>query len=110
MEIGTLLFFGVGLCEINGGLSQFMIFIVIQTLAALSLLVFYLVGVRSILSLALIIKLAMFPFYFWFVNVGGVFSSFYLFLCSTIFKVPSVGLFGAFILRFNLAVFLCQFY
>jgi len=95
----------VGLCEINGGLSQFMIFIVIQTLAALSLLVFYLVGVRSILSLALIIKLAMFPFYFWFVNVGGVFSSFYLFLCSTIFKVPSVGLFGAFILRFNLAVF-----
>ena len=35
----------------------------------------------------------------------GVFSRFYLFLCSTIFKIPSVGLFGTFILRFNLGIF-----
>jgi hypothetical protein len=64
MEIGTLLFIGVGLCVLGGGLSQFMVFLIIQTLAAFCLLVGFRVGSGLVLSFAFIVKLGMFPFYF----------------------------------------------
>ena len=90
MEISTLVFMGVSYSIIKNNFSSLLSFFIIQALAAFSLLVFYCLGSAFGFSVALLLKLSMFPFYFWYMNIVFNFPNLIFFFSSSFFKLPSV--------------------
>jgi hypothetical protein len=96
MEVATLVFMGSGLSLFNNNFTFFIVFLVVQSLAAFMLLVFYRIGFYSLFTFSFLFKLAIFPFYFWFVSLGVGFGNVFLFISITFYKIPPLFLFYSF--------------
>lgn len=90
MEISTLVFMGMRYSLFKNNFSQLLTFFIIQTISAFSVLVFYVMGWNLAFTLSLILKLSMFPFHFWYLNLIPFFPNLVLFISRTVFKIPSM--------------------
>lgn len=104
MEISTLVFIGISYSFFKNNFSSLMIFFIIQAVSAFSLLVFYCVRNDFIFSLSLFLKLSIFPFFFWYINIAFCFPIFILFFSRTLFKIPAFCLANSFyyLVNYNL--------
>lgn len=88
-----LLFMGLSYTIFVHRYTQLMLYFLIQTLASFGILVFYTLGVDYLLYSALFLKLGMFPFISWYLNVLYRFPSFTLLVRRTLHKLPPLFLF-----------------
>lgn len=96
IEISILLFMGLSYTIFVHSYTQLMLYFLIQTLASFGILVFYTLNTRYLLYFALFLKLGMFPFISWYLNVLYRFPSFTLLLRRTLHKLPPLFLFYIF--------------
>lgn len=97
IELCTLLFIGICYTLFINRFSQLMFFFLVQTIASFNLLVFYIMSFHLLFLGSLFLKVAIFPFIHWYVNVVYRFPNFVLVFVSTLHKLPSMLLF----LRFS---------
>lgn len=90
IELRTLVFMGISYSRFKNNFSSLLVFFIIQTISALSLLVFFLVDRVMGFTFSILLKLSMFPFYFWYVNLLLSFPNTILFFSRTLFKLPSI--------------------
>lgn len=90
IELRTLVFIGISYTAFKNNFSSLLLFFIIQSLSAFSLILFYFIDSNTGFTLSLILKLAMFPFFYWYVNLIPRFNNFMFFLSRTVFKLPSV--------------------
>lgn len=104
IEIRTLVFIGVSYSFFKNNFSSLIIFFIIQAISAFSLLIFYCVSSGYIFTISLFLKLSIFPFFFWYINVAFSFPMFILFFSRTIFKIPAFSMANIFygLLDYNL--------
>jgi hypothetical protein len=81
---------GVSYSIYKNNFSQLLIFFIIQTIAAFSLLVFFTTSFSLGFTFSFLLKISMFPFYFWYVDLVSMFPNFLFFFSSTVFKLPSI--------------------
>lgn len=92
LEISTLIFMGMSYSLFKNNFSQLLTFFIIQTISAFSVLVFYIVGWNLAFTLSVLLKLSIFPFHFWYLNIVTFFPNVVLFISRTFFKIPSLFL------------------
>lgn len=83
-----LLFIGLGYTLFVHSYSQLMLYFLIQVLSSFLLLISYLYSFNLLLTVSFLLKLSIFPFFFWYINVVYRFPNFILWLASTLHKVP----------------------
>nr|WOV68815.1 NADH dehydrogenase subunit 2 [Brachionus falcatus] len=101
MELMMLLFVGLGYTMFVSSYSQFMSYFLIQTAASFFILLFYVVDLTYFLTFAFLVKLAMFPFHSWNINLIYRFPNFIFWLASTLHKVPAMVMISVFSLRLD---------
>lgn len=90
IELRTLVFIGVCYSLFKNNFSSLLIFFIIQSLSAFSLILFYFIGSSLGFTLSLLLKLSMFPFIYWYLNLLPSFINFMFFFSRTFFKLPSI--------------------
>ena len=98
MELITLLLMGVAYTLLSNGVSQLIVYFLIQSLSSFAILVSYIVGSVVLLTLAFFLKLGMFPFLRWYLGTVSHFPNFLFWLVGTFHKLPPLVL----LLSFNL--------
>lgn len=93
IEVAMLLFIGLSYTIFIHSYTQLMLYFLIQTLASFGILVFFTLGYNSLFFFALFLKLGMFPFISWYLNVLYRFPSFTLLIRRTLHKLPPLFLF-----------------
>lgn len=96
IEISILLFIGLSYTIFVHSYTQLMLYFLMQTLASFGMLVFYTLSARYLLYFALFLKLGIFPFISWYLNVLYRFPSFTLLVRRTLHKLPPLFLFYMF--------------
>ena len=96
IEIAMLLFIGLAYTIFLHSYTQLILYFLIQTLASFSMLVFYTLDQRYLLYFSLFLKLGIFPFISWYLNVLYRFPSFTLLIRRTLHKLPPLFLFHLF--------------
>ncbi len=81
-----------------------MLYFLIQTLASFRILVFYILDYRSLFCMFLFLKLGMFPFFSWYVNVLYRFPSSLLLLSGTLHKLPPLLLLAIVVSSSNISI------
>lgn len=71
-----LLFIGLRYTLFVRSYSQLIVYFLIQTLSSFMLLVFYIYSIPSLLTIAFLIKLSIFPFFMWYINLIYKFPNF----------------------------------
>lgn len=99
IEIAMLLFIGLAYTIFLHSYTQLILYFLIQTLASFSMLVFYTLDQRYLLYFSLFLKLGIFPFISWYLNVLYRFPSFTLLIRRTLHKLPPLFLFHLFYSR-----------
>lgn len=102
MEIRTLVFMGMRYSLFKNNFSQLLTFFIIQTISAFSVLVFYVIGWGLAFTISILLKLSIFPFHFWYLNLIPLFPNLVLFISRTIFKIPSILLLLFFYINLDL--------
>jgi NADH-quinone oxidoreductase subunit N len=90
------LFIGMRYSLFKNKFSFLLIFFVIQTISAFSILVFYVFNSPFFLTFSLLLKLSIFPFHFWYLNVVAFFPNWVFFVSRTLFKLPRIILINTF--------------
>jgi len=93
IEVAMLLFMGLSYTIFAHRYTQLMLYFLMQTLASFGILVFYTLGSDYLLYSALFLKLGMFPFISWYLNVLYRFPTFTLLIRRTLHKLPPLFLF-----------------
>lgn len=93
-----LLIIGLAYTVMLRSYSQLMIYFLLQSVSSFVLLVSYVYGLSFLITLAFILKLSMFPFSFWYVNLIYRLPNFLFFLTSTLHKLPPMLLLKIFVL------------
>ena len=93
IEIAILLFIGLSYTIFTHSFTQLMLYFLIQTLASFGILVFYTIDLSLLFYFSLFLKLGIFPFISWYLNVLYRFPSFILLLRRTLHKLPPLFLF-----------------
>jgi len=93
IEMSILLFIGLSYTIFINSFTQLILYFLIQTLASFSLLVFYIYGLFYLIYFSFFLKLGIFPFISWYLNVLFRFPTFILFLSTTLHKLPPLFLF-----------------
>jgi formate hydrogenlyase subunit 3/multisubunit Na+/H+ antiporter MnhD subunit len=88
-----LLFMGLSYTIFAHRYTQLMLYFLMQTLASFGILVFYTLGSDYLLYSALFLKLGIFPFISWYLNVLYRFPTFTLLIRRTLHKLPPLFLF-----------------
>ena len=88
MEFMILIFMGLSYTMFSNNFSSLMLYFLVQTVSSFSIFLFYLYPNPILFSLSLFLKLSMFPFHFWFLNVCYRFPNFVLYLSSSLHKLP----------------------
>ena len=91
-----LLFIGLSYTIFVHSYTQLILYFLIQTLASFGMLVFYTLDANYLLYFALFLKLGIFPFMSWYLNVLYRFPSFTLLVRRTLHKLPPLFLFYTF--------------
>lgn len=106
MEISTLIFIGIRYALFKNNFSQLLTFFIIQTVSAFSVLVFYIMGWDFAFTFSLLLKLSIFPFHFWYLNLIPHFPNLVLFISRTFFKIPSILIIYFFFDYLNISAFI----
>jgi len=93
MEVAILLFIGLSYTIFIHSYTQLIIYFLMQTLASFGILVFYTLNFDLLFYTSLFLKLGIFPFISWYLNVLFRFPSFTLLLRRTLHKLPPLFLF-----------------
>lgn len=93
MEVAILLFMGLSYTIFMHSYTQLILYFLIQTLASFGMLVFYTLNFDLLFYTSLFLKLGIFPFISWYLNVLFRFPSFTLLLRRTLHKLPPLFLF-----------------
>jgi hypothetical protein len=101
IEFRTLIFIGLSYTLFVNSFSQLISYFLIQALAGLGFLFGYVSGLSFIFTFSIFLKLGMFPFSFWFVNLIYRFPGFIFWLSSTLQKLPMFYLISFFNLPLN---------
>lgn len=101
MELIILLFIGLSYTLFVRSYSQLIVYFLIQTLSSFILLVFYIYNLPSLLTIAFLIKLSIFPFFMWYINLIYKFPNFMLWLARTLHKLPPILIIKLFSLELN---------
>lgn len=101
IELIMLLFIGLSYTLFVRSYSQLMSYFLIQTLSSFCLLLSYVYGVSLLITISMLLKLSIFPFHAWYINVTYRFPNFILWLRSTIHKVPIILMLNRFHLDLN---------
>jgi hypothetical protein len=88
MEFIMLIFMGISYTLFLNNFSSLMLYFLLQTVSSFRILLFYLYPNSLLFSLFIAIKLSIFPFHFWFLNICYRFPNFVLFLSSSFHKIP----------------------
>jgi hypothetical protein len=88
IEFMMLIFMGISYTLFLNNFSSLMLYFLLQTISSFSILLFYLYPIPLMFSLFLTMKLSMFPFHFWFLNICYRFPNFVLYLASSFHKIP----------------------
>lgn len=96
MEVAMLLFIGLSYTIFIHSYTQLMLYFLMQTLASFGMLVFYTLRADYLLYISLFLKLGIFPFMSWYLNVLYRFPSFTLLIRRTLHKLPPLFLFYLF--------------
>lgn len=102
IEIIMLLFMGISYTVFVSSYSQVIVYFLIQVISSFFILVFYIYSIPSLLTIAFLIKLSIFPFFMWYINVLYRFPNFILWLARTLHKIPAILIIKIFILPLNL--------
>lgn len=90
IELRTLVFIGISYSLFKNNFSSLLLFFIVQSLSAFSLILFYFARSTLGFTFSLLLKLAIFPFLFWYINLIPMFGNFMFFFSSTMFKLPSI--------------------
>nr|AOP18523.1 NADH dehydrogenase subunit 2 [Brachionus rotundiformis] len=101
MELIMLLFMGLSYTLFVSSYSQLMVYFLIQALSSFLILLSYVYSFSLLLTVAVLMKLSMFPFYSWFINVVYSFPNFMVWLSSTLHKLPLMVMLSTFNLELN---------
>jgi hypothetical protein len=101
IEIIILLFIGLRYSLMIRSYAQLMIYFLIQTIASFIILVFYLYDLSILITLAFVLKLSIFPFFIWYINVIYRLPNFIFWLASTLHKIPPILIIKMFSLNLN---------
>jgi len=93
IEVAMLLFIGMSYTIFVHRYTQLILYFLMQTLASFGMLVFYTLDYFYLFYFALFLKLGIFPFMSWYLNVLYRFPSFTLLLARTFHKLPPLFLF-----------------
>ena len=104
IEVLILLFIGFSYTIFSNSYTQLMLYFLIQTLASFRILVFYILDYRSLFCMFLFLKLGMFPFFSWYVNVLYRFPSSLLLLRGTLHKLPPLLLLSIVVSSSNMSL------
>lgn len=104
IELIILLFIGLSYTLFVRRYSQLMVYFLIQTLSSFILLVFYIYNMPSFLTMAFLIKLSIFPFFIWYINLIYKFPNFIFWLASTLHKLPPILIIKLFSLELDLNI------
>lgn len=104
IELRTLVFMGICYSSFKNNFSSLLVFFIIQTISALILLTFFLVSRPFGFTFSILLKLSIFPFYFWYINLLLSFPNTILFFSRTFFKLPSVLILNYFFWIVNLKI------
>lgn len=96
IELCTLLFIGICYTLFVNRFSQLMFFFLIQTIASFNMLVFYVLSFPTLFLGSILLKVAIFPFIHWYINVAYRFPNSMLLFISTVHKIPPMLLFYKF--------------
>lgn len=88
IELMILIFMGVAYTLFSNNFSSLMIYFLVQTISSFRILVFYLFPRPFLFTLFVFLKLSIFPFHFWFLNICYRFPNFILYLSSSFHKIP----------------------
>lgn len=90
IELAMLRYLGLSYTIFSNNFSSLMYFFLIQTLSSFLILVFYIIRIKFLLTVSIVIKLAVFPFFSWYVTSIFGFPNVLFFLASTFHKLPPV--------------------
>nr|QSX43077.1 NADH dehydrogenase subunit 2 [Brachionus manjavacas] len=88
MELMMLLFMGLSYTLFVSSYSQLMSYFLIQTLSSFCILISYIYDSSLFITASMLLKLSMFPFHTWYINVTYSFPNFILWVSSTLHKLP----------------------
>ncbi len=88
IEILMLIFIGISYTLYTNRFTQLIFYFLIQTLASFGILAFHILSFDLLSILSVFIKLGLFPFFSWYLNVLLRFPNFIFFLSCTFHKLP----------------------
>lgn len=80
-------------------------YFLIQRLSSFLIFLAYLFNRVLFITVSVILKLSIFPFIFWYINLIYTFPNFIFFLASTLHKIPVILMLSLFSIKFNCNVF-----
>ena len=104
IELIMLLFIGLRYTLFVSSYSQLIVYFLIQTLASFFILVFHVYSLPLLLTVSFLMKLSMFPFFMWYINLVYKFPNFIFWLARTLHKVPAMVMIKLFSLPLDAAL------
>ena len=101
IEITILLLIGVSYSLIVSSYSQLIVYFLLQSVSSFLILSSFLYSFRYLLTFAFVLKLSMFPLFFWYLNVAYRLPNLILWLTRTLHKLPPMLLIKVFLLPLN---------
>ena len=98
IELLMLIFMGISYTLFIRRISSLIAYFFVQSLASFLIVLSYLFDLRLVFTSAILLKLGMFPFLFWFIRSVANFPNLIFLLSATLHKVPPVIL----LLQFSL--------
>nr|AGI78552.1 NADH dehydrogenase subunit 2 [Brachionus koreanus] len=102
MELIMLLFMGLSYTLFVSSYSQLMSYFLIQAISSFSILISFMHSYMFLFTVSLLLKLSMFPFYAWYINVIYRFPNFIFWLSGTLHKLPLLIMMFNFSLSLNM--------
>ena len=88
IELLILIFMGIRYTLFFRTYSQLIVYFLIQVVSSFSILIFYVYSIPLFLTISFLIKLAIFPFFFWYITLIYRFPNFVFWLSTTLHKIP----------------------
>jgi len=88
IEFISLLFIGVCYTLFVSGMSNLIVYFLVQAAASMRIFVFYLLDIHILVLASLFIKLGLFPFFSWYISTIHIFPNFPFVVVSTLHKLP----------------------
>jgi hypothetical protein len=90
IELIILLFIGLRYTLFVSSYSQLIRYFLIQAISSFIILISYMYRFSLLITLSLLLKLSIFPFYSWYINVIYRFPNFIIWLRRTLHKIPVI--------------------